>query len=76
MCRLTLSDLPEVFVPFSTFRSSKGKIVFYNKKLKPNLGKDELLERYSYITLGTGVDSDIATDKKYFLLSVMVGTVC
>ncbi|WP_338483271.1 hypothetical protein VRB67_13985 [Pseudomonas trivialis] len=66
MCRLTLSDLPEVFVPFPALRSNKGKLVFYNKNLNFNLSEAELLSRYNYTTSLTNFDTDSIIGKKIF----------
>ena len=66
MSKLTLSDLPEVFVPFETVKANRGKVIYYNKDLGVTLSASELMSKYNYITIDTALESDNFLDRKVF----------
>ncbi|MCF5082732.1 hypothetical protein GIW71_29880 [Pseudomonas lactis] len=66
MSKLTLSDLPEVFVPFETVKANRGKVIYYNKDLGGTLSASELMSKYNYITIDTALESDNFLDRKVF----------
>ncbi|MDI3249633.1 hypothetical protein HBO18_17995 [Pseudomonas lactis] len=66
MSKLTLSDLPEVFVSFETVKANRGKVIYYNKDLGVTLSASELMSRYNYITIDTALESDNFLDRKVF----------
>lgn len=71
MSKLTLGDLPEVFVPFETVKAKRGKIIYYNKDLGVTLSASELMSKYNYITIDTALESDNFLDRKVFLQNDM-----
>lgn len=66
MSKLTLNDLPEVFVPFETVKANTGKVIYYNKELGFTLTASELMSKYNYITIDTALESDNFLDRKVF----------
>lgn len=66
MRKLTLNDLPEVFVPFEAIKTHEGKVVYHNPHLDGGLGAAQLLSKYSYVTSPCEADIIAADDKKNF----------
>lgn len=66
MRRATLGDLSEVFVPFETVKTNKGKVIYRNVTLDGGLGDAELLSRYNYVTLDGGGSAEGVYDKRVF----------
>lgn len=66
MKKLTLNDLPEVFVEFKTVKAKKGKVVYNNKNLGHNLTDLEIISKYNYVTIDTSQKSDNLLDTKIF----------
>ncbi len=66
MSKLTLCDLPEVFLMFETVKAQKGKVVYNNKNLDCGLSDLEIISRYNYVTIDTAHKSDNFLDKKFF----------
>jgi hypothetical protein len=66
MAQLTLAELSEVFLPFETVKTGKGKIVYSNKALNRGMEDSELLTRYSYVSLYQDSNAAKFNDKKIF----------